>query len=260
MHRFFVPPGTAENGLVLLDREAHHAVDVLRLRPADVVVTLNGCGLVRQCSVDRCSRGRVELTVLSEKQFPKPPASLMLAQGVVKGKLFDSIVQKATEIGAFRIVPLLTDRVVVELGEANAERKAAKWQTAAIEAAKQCGTPWLPQIDPPVRLRTFLAQKQVVDLSLVACLLPYSRHPRVCLNQFRQAHQAHPKSACLFIGPEGDFTGEEYAAIEESGALPITLGKYVLRAETAAVFGLAILSYELMMESGHAVEEFRKPR
>lgn len=249
MHRFFVLEGSPADGLVIEGREAHHAADVLRVRQGELVATLNGRGLVRECTIQRISRGRVDLALLRETRLPRPACSITLLQAIPKGKTFDTIVQKATEIGAAKIVPLLTERVVVELEEADAERKVAKWQQAAIEAAKQCGTAWMPDILAPTPLSAWLPSRPVYDLSLVACLMPNSRNPREFIEQYRQAHAQPPASVALFIGPEGDFTNEEYQQIQGSGALPITLGPNVLRADTAAAYGLAILSYEFLAKA-----------
>lgn len=246
MHRFFVPEGSPADGLLLEGREAHHATDVLRVRAGERVVTLNGRGLVRDCSIQRLSRGRVELALIHETTLAKPPCCITLLQAIPKGKTFETIVQKATEVGAARIVPLLSERVVVELDEDDAERKVAKWRQAAIEAAKQCGTPWLPEIDAPVRLAELLTKGSAADLTLVACLLPHSRHPRGFIQQYQQTHARQPETVELFIGPEGDFTRGEYELIQRHGGLPITLGPNVLRADTAATYGLAVLSYEFL--------------
>ena len=110
---------------------------------------------------------------------------------------------------------------------------------------KQSGSAWLPRIDPPVTLETFLARGEKFDLSLIGSLQPDSRHPRCWFKEFTDAHRRSPKSLCIWIGPEGDFTPSELAEVQSSGVRPITLGPLVLRCETAATYGLAVANYEL---------------
>jgi 16S rRNA (uracil1498-N3)-methyltransferase len=165
-------------------------------------------------------------------------------QAVPKGKIIESIIQKATELGVTRIVPLLSERVVVDLDEKHAGRKAEKWQQVAVEAIKQCGAAWLPRVELPVTPKEFLARRETFELPLVASLQPGAEHPRNYFRKFEAQHGRKPRSACIWIGPEGDFTAEEVGAITSGGAWPITLGRLVLRVETAATYCLSILNYE----------------
>lgn len=244
MHRFYVPPGSIGDGLLLTDREAHHALDVLRLGVGDEVTTLDGRGKVRECLVSQCSRREVRLSLKSEVQAPPRPCAMSLIQAIPKGKTFETIIQKATELGATQIVPLITERVVVELDPDEIPRKLAKWEQVAIEAIKQCGTPWLPQIAEPVSLPQALERHLTHEFRLVASLLPDSQHPKHFFDAFHSAQHRAPKSAVVFVGPEGDFTPAEVASIVNRGVHPITLGPFVLRADTAAIYCLSVLSYE----------------
>jgi 16S rRNA (uracil1498-N3)-methyltransferase len=246
MHRFYLPPGECKAGpLTLAGREAHHALHVLRVRRGDQITILDGAGRVVLCAVDNFDRDKIQLTVVETKTVPAPPCPITLLQAVPKGKIIESIIQKATELGVARIVPLLTERVVVDVDEKHATRKAEKWQQVAIEAIKQCGAAWLPRVEPPVTLKEFLARKEAFELPLVASLQPGAQHPRNYFEKFQSQHGRKPKTACAWIGPEGDFTAEEVAAITAASALPMTLGKLVLRVETAATYCVSILNYEL---------------
>jgi len=247
MHRFFLPPGQCTvSKLGLEDREAHHAALVLRLQAGDHVTVLDGAGHEFLCDVAQISKRQVVLSVTEKKFHPPLPARLTLVQAIPKGKTFDVIVQKATELGAHRIVPLLTERVVTRLTDArDAAHKVEKWQQVAIESIKQCGSPWLPEVSPPVALSELQKRNEAHDLSLIAALTGERRHPRACFSEFAGTHQRPPASICVWVGPEGDFTSDEVAAIRATGALPITLGPHVLRAETAAIYCLSVLSYEL---------------
>ena len=123
--------------------------------------------------------------------------------------------------------------------------KRDKWQNVAIEAIKQCGAAWLPKVEAPVTIEQFLARKEKFDLSLVGSLQKERRHPREVLREFEKNHGCLPQSVGVWIGPEGDFTLDELKTIQNSGALPISLGNLVLRVETAAIYCLSILNYEL---------------
>ncbi|HEY0549608.1 MAG TPA: RsmE family RNA methyltransferase, partial [Verrucomicrobiae bacterium] len=187
----------------------------------------------------------VSLLVLEQKTFPAASCAITLLQAIPKGKIIESIIQKATELGVVRVVPILSERVVMQLDSDSAEAKAGKWQQIAIEAIKQCGSAWLPQVEAPVTPHEFLKRQEPFDLLLVGCLESGSRHPRVWFEEFMARHQRLPGSIGIWVGPEGDFSGDEYAAIQKGGALPITLGPLVLRVETAATYCLSVLNYEL---------------
>jgi 16S rRNA (uracil1498-N3)-methyltransferase len=245
--RFYLPPERCQPPeLVLSDSEAHHALHVLRLKPSESVTVLDGAGEVYACQILDCGRHEVRLAVLERRSVPAPPYRLTLLQALPKGKLIDSIIQKATELGVWRIVPLVSERVVIHLeGDQDARRKAAKWQAVAVEAIKQCGSAWLPRVEPPVTPQQYLALREPFELPLVGSLQPDSKHPRHYFELFRRKHGRNPVSLCVWVGPEGDFSPVELANIQAAGARPITLGPLVLRAETAAIYSLAVLSYEL---------------
>src|SRR5688572_22959970 len=151
MHRFFLPPAECTGPRLLLpEREAHHAVHVLRLQAGQLVTVLDGAGTQLACEVADVNRKKVELAVRQRTQVPQPAFQITLLQAIVKGKTMETIIQKSTELGVSRIVPLQTERVVAQLDREGAEHKQNKWQLTAIEALKQCGSPWLPQIGPPV--------------------------------------------------------------------------------------------------------------
>ena len=245
-HRFYLPPDRCRgDALVLTGGEAHHALDVLRLRRGDAVTVLDGAGKEFRCDVADTDRGQVRLGIVEKHSHPPPPFQLTLLQALPKGKLLDSIIQKATELGATRVIPLLSERVVVHVGPHEAPRKAVKWQSVAVEAIKQCGAAWLPKVEAPLTPEQFLTRNELFELSLIGSLQPDARHPRPYLEAFRREHHRSPKSLAVWVGPEGDFTPRELQAIQAGGAQPITLGALVLRADTAAIYCLSVLNYEL---------------
>jgi len=246
MHRFYLPPEQCAGDTLRLDgREAHHALNVLRLKRGELVAVLDGMGNEFLCAVENSSRNALSLSISLKNFTPPLPCSITLLQAVPKGKIIESIIQKAVELGVQRVVPLLTERVVTHLDDEGAGQKHDKWQQAAIEAIKQCGAAWLPKIETPVPIGRFLAHQETFDLSLVGSLQKERRHPRECLNEFQAMKKRLPRSVAVWIGPEGDFTVEELGAIQMAGALPVSLGRMVLRVETAATYCLSILNYEL---------------
>jgi 16S rRNA (uracil1498-N3)-methyltransferase len=168
-----------------------------------------------------------------------------LLVAIPKGKLIENIIQKSVELGAHRIVPLLTERVISQFDNEGAEHKREKWQQTAIEAIKQCGAPWLPRVEAPQTISQFLARGETIELPLIGSLQTERRHPGDWFQAFQQQHGRRPHSTGVWIGPEGDFTLAELQQIEQSGARPITLGQLTLRVETAAIYCLSILNYEL---------------
>jgi 16S rRNA (uracil1498-N3)-methyltransferase len=245
MHRFYLPPEECEGGiLTLTDREAHHAARVLRLRRGEAVVVLNGVGKVYHTEVDEVSRDVVRLSIKRTEESPAPPCAITLVQAIPKGKLLDSIIQKATELGVSRVIPLLSERVITQIDEGNAESKTEHWRTVAVEAIKQSGSPWLPDIEPAASPGQLLARREKFDLWFIASLQPGSRHPREWFQEFRAREGLEPRTACIWVGPEGDFTEREVADAIAAGARPITLGRLVLRCETAATYCLSVLNYE----------------
>jgi 16S rRNA (uracil1498-N3)-methyltransferase len=218
---------------------------VLRLKRGEPVVVLDGMGREFFCEVEKGSHDSMELHVTKKNSILPAPYAITLLQALPKGKTIESTIQKSVELGAHRIVPLLTARVVARLDDKDAEGKREKWQQVAVEAIKQCGAAWLPKIETPITISEFLARKGNFDLSLVGSLQKERRHPREVFREFERANGRLPKSVAVWIGPEGDFTPDELEAIEASGALPVTFGNLTLRVETAAIYCLSILNYEL---------------
>lgn len=246
MHRFYLPPeACCGPSLALTEREAHHAARVLRLRRGDAVTVLDGAGSECFCEVQDVAKDLVRLHVSRRQTTPPLPSQITLLQAVPKGKLLESVIQKAVELGTHRIVPLLSERVVTRLEGQDAAQKAEKLQHVAIEAIKQCGSPWLPRIETPMTPGEFLARGETFELSLIASLQPGARHAREYFQDFQARHGRKPITTCIWVGPEGDFTPEEVRAAQSAGALPITLGRLVLRVETAATYCLSILNHEL---------------
>ena len=249
MHRFYLPPERCAGSSLRLDgREAHHALQVLRLRRGELVTVLDGVGNEFLCAVETSSRAALTLSVSLKNFVTAPPCAVTLLVGLPKGKIIESIMQKAVELGVRRVVPILSEHVVSHLDDDDVEKKRDKWQMVAIEAIKQCGAAWLPKIEAPVTIGKFLERREKFDLSLVGSLQKERRHPREVLCEFESRQKRLPQNIGVWIGPEGDFSLSELAAIQNSGALPVSLGPLVLRVETAAIYCLSFLNYELQRD------------
>jgi len=246
LHRFYLPPEQCQGPeLVLTGGEAHHAAHVLRMRRGDRALVLDGAGGQYMTELQELERDHARLSLVEKRSVPRPSREVTLLQAVPKGKLIESIIEKATELGAARVVPLITERVVMHLDRKTAAEKEQKWQAVAIEAIKQCGSAWLTRVEAPVTPAEFLARRERFDIALAGSLQPRARHPSECFREFEKQEGHPPKLVAIWIGPEGDFTEAELESIVRSGAKPITLGPLVMRTETAAVYCLSIINYEL---------------
>ena len=223
-------------------------VNVNRARSGDPVVAFDGNGTEWACRLDRLEGKKNAILRIDSVSTRAPlPCSLVLGQGLPKGGAMDDIVRQATELGAAVVAPLATARCEIHLDDDRAGKKLEKWRVAAIEAAKQCGNPFLPHLDPVQGVSAFLASSPAreAELRLVASLAPGARPLRAVLAGFRAAHEGRaPRSAAWLIGPEGDLTPEETAAALAAGWVPVSLGPLVLRCDTAAAFARAALRCE----------------
>jgi len=248
MHRFYISPENWNpDAPALTGSEAHHARDVLRMKPAEKLVLFNGRGREITAEIVDLSGAGIQLRKLHEAETPALRSRIILGQAIPKGKNMDLIVQKAVEIGAAEIAPIISDRTVVQVDLESAAQKHAKWQQIAIEAAKQCGQNWLPQVHAPRRLGDFFLASTTFDLRLIGSLQPDAQHLKEILADYSNEHRRLPGSVLMLIGPEGDFTPAELALARHHGCRPITLGPIILRVETAAIYCLSVLSYELLM-------------
>jgi 16S rRNA (uracil1498-N3)-methyltransferase len=249
MHRFFISPENWNIGtLTLAGPEAHHARDVLRMRVGEKVVLFNGRGHEITAEIVDLGVDKIGLRKLHQAETPPLQCRIVLGQAIPKGKNMDLIVQKAVEIGAAEIAPIISDRTIVQVDSESAAQKQSKWQQIAIEAAKQCGQNWLPHVHAPRKLSELFSVPAdgSFDLQLIGSLQPGAQHLKKVLADYSTEHQHRPRSVLMLVGPEGDFTPAELELARRHGCQPITLGPIILRVETAAIYCLSILSYELL--------------
>ncbi len=217
----------------LSGRAAGHLTRVLRLGPGARLTLFNGRGGEYAASIEGVQGG--EVTVAIGEHHPverESPFPLTLAQGVSRGERMDLVVQKATELGVSRLVPVLTERSIVRLDDEQSDRKSSHWRAIAIAACEQCGRNRLPEVALPLRLREFLRQPAGESVRLL--LSPAATR--------RIEDLPRPAGgATVLIGPEGGLSDEEQALAEATGYTAVNLGPRVLRTETAAIAALTLL-------------------
>jgi 16S rRNA (uracil1498-N3)-methyltransferase len=212
---------------------AAHLARVLRLRAGDLVTLFNGDGWDYPGVIVAIRGERVEVELRERVAgLPDSPLAITLVLGLARGEKMDLSVQKATELGVARIVPVTTERSVVRLDDEQGGRKLAHWRSVAISACEQCGRSRLPRIEAPLGLEAWLSGASVPARRLL--LLPGAA---VALG----AIAAGPGELAVLVGPEGGLANSEVTAATRSGYEPRSLGPRILRAETAAMATIAIL-------------------
>ena len=239
--RCFIPPDEWDKPTVTLDaEESHHALGVLKAREGQALDVFNGQGGKGMATITSIRKQTVTLTIERRATHePRTPA-ITLILAVPREQKMDFAIQKSVELEATSIAPVLTEHCVVRLKTAQAEERLERWQKIALNAGKQSGCAWLPQIAPVMDLDRYLATRPAFDLLLVGALTGQTRPFKEALRSLPD----RPKTIGVFIGPEGDFSGRELQAILSSGAIPVTFGDNVLRVETAALYALSVLRYE----------------
>lgn len=232
-HRFFVDePLVPGRSLVLPDDRSQQITRVLRLGVDDQITLFNGDGQEFAATIREARKRAVMVEVGAPspgRPTPRPPVHLAI--GLLKSDRFSWVVQKATELGVARIIPLETERTVVSLTASRAEQRRDRWFRIAVEAAEQSGRVTVPEIAEPMDLRALLAASQ--RLPMLLCWEDEPAQPLAA------AVPAGDRPLVVIIGPEGGFTSAEVAEAVTAGVQPVSLGPLILRSETAALAALA---------------------
>ncbi|MDF2944349.1 MAG: hypothetical protein K0S01_3207 [Herbinix sp.] len=243
MHRFYVNPNQIQGEIVsITGPDVNHIKNVLRMRLGEEIVICNGQGKDCYCIINKVSEGEINAEVQSEQDTgTELKAKITLFQGLPKKDKMELIIQKAVELGIHEIIPVMTKRAVVKLEDKKKEeKKLERWQAIAEGAAKQSGRGIIPRIKSVQSYSEAMKSASGMELGLIpyenAKGMQYTREVMSSLDQYA--------SIAVFIGPEGGFEESEIELAKENGIHPITLGKRILRTETA---GLAILSMMVLM-------------
>lgn len=248
MHRFFIPLSWLHgSSVILLDPAAHRIRSVLRMRPGAQIVVLDNRGweyVVELVEVrSEQSKGEVK-----EKRpaTGEPEARVTLYQCLLKKDNFEWVLQKGTEIGVTRFVPVISQRTVIPDLDSVRSHKLSRWERIITEAAEQSRRGLLPALDEPLTFAEAVSESESYHLALIPWEKETACHIRAALGDFRTSDRAAAGSdIALFIGPEGGFTDEEIGQAQRVGVVPVTLGPRILRAETAAVTAALLTLYEL---------------
>ena len=247
MHHFFADPTqVAEDTVTITGPDVNHMKNVLRMKPGEALLVSDGTGNDYQCEIERLEADRAVVRICqafcSQMELP---SRIWLFQGLPKADKLEFIIQKAVELGAEAVVPVATKNAVVRLDEKKAQSKRKRWQSIAESAAKQSKRSRIPRVETVMSLKEAFGfiKEQGFDL----CPIPYEQAQGMETMKEALAQVSSGQSIAVFIGPEGGFDESEIKLALEHGVRPVSLGKRILRTETA---GLAILSALMMKLEG----------
>lgn len=243
MYHFFVtPPQIADGYAVITGQDVNHIRNVLRMRPGEQVAVRDGISRNYICELEAVGAEEIRARIISVKDDDSElPVKLTLFQGLPKGDKMELIIQKAVELGAYEVVPVATRRAVVKLDRKKEEAKAKRWNAIAKSAAEQSGRMRVPEVKSVMGLKEAFAYAGSFDLNVIPYELAEGMaETREILGRIRPGMQVG-----IFIGPEGGFDVEEVEDAVAAGIHPITLGRRILRTETAGMAALSILMFKL---------------
>ncbi len=244
MYHFFIQAKQIKDGRVYLEgKDVNHIINVLRMKTGDKISLTDEDGVCYTCSIVLFDKEIIQLEILEIKDVSHElPAKVTLFQGLPKGDKFETIVQKAVELGVYQIVPVITNRCIVKLDEKKKKNKITRWNTIAESAAKQSKRTYIPKVC------------DVIDFSMAVDMA--KRFDEVCIPYEQAEGMSSTKdflcrlkpdmNIAFYIGPEGGFEEYEINKAQEAGIKPVSLGKRVLRTETAgmALMSMIMLTYE----------------
>lgn len=243
IHTFAESTAWKQNPCPLGEEASHHLTRVLRVRPGQAVTLFDGTGRCAEAEVVECTSRQVWVRINRTWQTPPPAAEITLIQALPKGAKLDLILQKAVELGCSSIIPLQSAHCTVRLTHKESGSKLERWRKILLNAAEQCGAGYLTRLEEPLDFNQLLKRLTDFDGALVGALDAPVIPLREALTGFK--HRGLRKIA-LLIGPEGDFSPQEMNVLREAGVTAVTFGPQIMRTETAALYALGILHYELL--------------
>jgi len=248
---FIVPPGSLAGGTcVVSGREGHHGADVMRVREGDTVRLIDGAGEEALARVDSVEDAMLACTVTESRTHGRErTTALTVAQAVLKGRSLDDVVRRLAELGTAGIRPLVTERTIGRIPPDALESRLDRWRSIAAAAVKQSRGVFLPEIAEPVDVAGLAALVGEYDLALVAWEDEGGATLADVLSEAAEQDTGgavgSAASILLIIGPEGGFSGSEVALLRDAGAMSVSVGRRVLKADWAAAAIAAMISYEL---------------
>lgn len=244
MHQFFVrPEQIGERYIIIEGTDVNHIRNVLRMHEGEQITVCSGeDDKFYRCEIEEMQPENVRAKIMwVEESEAELPSRLILFQGLPKSDKLELIIQKAVELGVWQVVPVVTKRAVVKLDEKKALNKQKRWQAIAESAAKQCKRQHVPEVTVPMSFSEALEYAKTLDVKLIPYELARGmEETRAVVEKIRPG-----QSVGIFIGPEGGFEEEEVAEARNIGASAVTLGKRILRTETAGLTMLSVLMYHL---------------
>lgn len=240
MRRFFIPRDVVQGEQIFITGELAHRISrVVRLSSGDRVVLFNGSGIDMVARLDSVSKNRVSATISSHvTSITEPDLSITLYQGLIKGDKFEWVLQKGTELGISRFVPIICERTIPSVTFTESDPKIKRWRKILVESAEQCGRSVVPILSSPI---DFVSACRGLDPDSLA-IMPWESAQGCSLRRVIGANQG--KKTSVFIGPEGGFQTEEVEFAKTCGILPVSLGPRIFRSETAGIVVTAALMYE----------------
>lgn len=243
MYHFYVEPEAVTKDTVrITGGDVNHIKNVLRMHTQEEIIVLDGAGMEYRCEIETISEEVIARVLEAKKTEAELSVRLLLFQGLPKKDKMELIIQKAVELGVSEIIPVLTKRTVVKLEDKKKEqKKLERWQAIAEAAAKQSGRGIIPKVREAVKFTEAVKMAEALDEALI----PYELAEGMEEARERVRGLHDKKTVGIFIGPEGGFEEEEIAIAANAGIHPITLGKRILRTETAGLCILSVIMFEL---------------
>ncbi len=238
MHYFFVHNESLTSGseVALLPEDHNHAYRVLRLKTGEAVTLADGKGFSALGKVSVSNQAEVRVILERELPLAEPVIEITLLQALIKGDKMDLIFRQAVELGVTRLVALETDRTVPQRDSKKAEKVLQRWKAIARSASAQCRRPYLPQVEPQLKMRDFIDQAGTIPI-----IVPWEAEGSLPLAKYLRQPCPPGRAVFVLIGPEGGFTTGEIEKLAQCGAVTVSLGPRILRSETAAVTAIALV-------------------
>ena len=251
MSRFFVEKSQIdpEGAVIIKGTDVNHMQNVLRMKPGDSFTACDSTGMEYNCVLESFSENEARGAIISCKKGdtePRTPCTLL--QGIPKGDKMELIIQKNIELGVNRIIPVIMERTVVKFkDQKDIDKKTERWNRIAMEAAKQCGRLAVPEVARPVSLKEAIDILEGEQCQNMLKLAPYENERDIRLKDILRGRDSEStlQAIAFLIGPEGGISEAEMELLNEAGFIPVSLGKRILRTETAGFAVMAAIRYEL---------------